>query len=160
LVVSLYSPPAEACAFLHKEVKPKKGQSLRGIPLKQEPVARQTSDFSNQSPAAQTSASTSRQSSHDVEEQEEDEGSLSLIETRAAVTRSQCIPPPTPSSSTTRPRRAASRAEPEDSPALLGMRDCLEGHQCPLGETGQSPGDQSCKAALHHVHVPVSLTTT
>lgn len=116
------------CAFLHKEVKPRKGQPLRSIPLTQEPVASQTSDFSSQPPAAQpsASASTSRQPSHDVEEQEEDEGSLSLIETQAAVTRSQGTPPPAPSSTTTRPRRAATRAEPEDSPAMLEMRDCMK----------------------------------
>lgn len=33
------------CAFLQKEVKPRKGQPLRSIPLSQEPVASQTSDF-------------------------------------------------------------------------------------------------------------------
>ncbi|XP_060799636.1 uncharacterized protein LOC132901336 [Neoarius graeffei] len=116
------------CAFLHKEVKPRKGQPLRSIPLTQEPVASQTSDFSSQPPAAQpsASASTSRQPSHDVEEQEEYEGSLSLIETQAAVTRSQGTPPPAPSSTTTRPCCAATRAEPEDSPAMLEMRDCMK----------------------------------
>ena len=51
------------CAFLHKEVKPRKGQPLRNIPLTQETLA-------NQPPKAQPSASTSvsRQPSHDVEE--------------------------------------------------------------------------------------------
>eukprot|EP00057_Strongylocentrotus_purpuratus_P016517 XP_011670991.1 PREDICTED: mediator of RNA polymerase II transcription subunit 15-like [Strongylocentrotus purpuratus] len=109
------------CAFLHKEVKPRKGQPLRSIPLTQEPVA-------SQPPAAQpsASASTSRQPSHDVEEQEEDEGSLSLIETQTAVTRSQGTLSPAPSSTTTRPRRAATRAEPEDSPAMLEMTDCMK----------------------------------
>ncbi|XP_054644377.1 cilia- and flagella-associated protein 251-like isoform X2 [Dunckerocampus dactyliophorus] len=109
------------CAFLHKEVKPRKGQPLRSIPLTQEPVA-------SQPPAAQpsASASTSRQPSRDVEEQEEDEGSLSLIETQAAVTRSMGTPSPAPSSTTTRPRRAATRAEPEDSPAMLEIRDCMK----------------------------------
>ncbi|KAH3788578.1 hypothetical protein DPMN_166723 [Dreissena polymorpha] len=94
------------CAFLHKEVKPRKGQQLRNIPLTQETIA-------NQPPEAQHSASTSisRQPSHDVEEQEEDEGFLSLIETQAALTRSQGTPPPLAfSSTTTRPRRASTRA--------------------------------------------------
>ncbi|XP_054613227.1 uncharacterized protein LOC129170069 [Dunckerocampus dactyliophorus] len=40
------------CAFLHKEVKPRKGQPLRIIPLTQEPLA-------SQPPAAQPSASAS-----------------------------------------------------------------------------------------------------
>ncbi|XP_052271527.1 uncharacterized protein LOC127872236 [Dreissena polymorpha] len=64
------------CACLHKEVKPRKGQPLRNILLTQETLA-------NQPPKAQPSASTSisRQPSHDVEEHEKDEGSLSLIET-------------------------------------------------------------------------------
>lgn len=107
------------CAFLHKEVKPRKGQPLRSIPLTQEPVPSQPA-------AAQPSASTSWQPSYDVEEQEEDEGSLSLIETQAAVTRSLGTPSPVPSSTTTRPRRAATRAEPADSPAMLEMRDCMK----------------------------------
>ncbi|XP_064093789.1 uncharacterized protein LOC135206296 [Macrobrachium nipponense] len=100
------------CAFLHKEVKPRK--------------ASQTSDFSSQPAAVQPSApaSTSRQPSNDVEE--EDEGSLSLIETQAAVTRSLGSTPPAPSSTTTRPRRAATRAEPEDSPAMLEKMDCMK----------------------------------
>lgn len=78
------------CAFMHKEVKPRKGQPLRSIPVASQPPAAQPS----------ASASTSRQPSHDVEEQEEDEGSLSLIETQAVVTRSQVpphqFPPPPP----------------------------------------------------------------
>lgn len=35
------------CAFLRKEVKPRKGQPLRSIPLATEPVASQTNDFSS-----------------------------------------------------------------------------------------------------------------
>ncbi|XP_054629562.1 uncharacterized protein LOC129179832 isoform X1 [Dunckerocampus dactyliophorus] len=35
-------------------------------------------------------------------------------------------PSPAPSTSTTRPRCAATRAEPEDSPAMLEMRDCMK----------------------------------
>lgn len=106
---------------MHKEVKPRKGQSLRIILLTQEHVA-------SQPPAAKpsASASTSSQPSHDVEEQEEDEGSLLLIKTQAVVTRSQGSPSPVPSSTTTRPRRAATRAEPEVSPAMLEMRDCMK----------------------------------
>ncbi|KAH3709532.1 hypothetical protein DPMN_068995 [Dreissena polymorpha] len=85
------------CAFLHKEVKYRKGQPLRNIPLTQE-------NLPNQPPKAQPSASTSilRQPSHDVEEQEEDHGSLSLTETQAPLTRSQgthlhyLSPPPQP----------------------------------------------------------------
>jgi len=110
------------CAFLHKEVKPRKGQPLRNMPLTHKTLA-------NQPPKAQPSASTSisRQPSHDVEEQEEDEGSLSLIETQAALTTSQGIPPPLAlSSTTTRPRRAATRAEPEEAPAMLEMRDSMK----------------------------------
>ena len=115
------------CAFLQKEVKPRKGQPLRSIPLTLEPVASQTFDFSSQPAAAQpsASASTSRQPSHDVEEQEEDEDSLSLIETQAAVTRSHGTPPLARSSTTSRQRRTATRADPEDSPAMLEMRDCM-----------------------------------
>ncbi|XP_029974768.1 uncharacterized protein LOC115408260 [Salarias fasciatus] len=111
------------CAFLHREVKPRKGQSRRCILLTEEPAASQTS--SRQPPAAQPSASTSRQSSHDVEEQEQDP--LSLFETQAAVTGSQgTTPPQAPSYTTTRPRRGATRAEPEDSPAMLDIRDCMK----------------------------------
>ncbi|KAH3869451.1 hypothetical protein DPMN_032620 [Dreissena polymorpha] len=110
------------CAFLHKEVKPRKGQPLRNMPLTLETLA-------NQPPEAQHSASTSisRQPSHDVEEQEEDEDSLLLIEAQAAITRSQSTPPPLAlSSTTTRPCRAATRAEPEDAPAMLEMRDRMK----------------------------------
>ncbi|XP_052218100.1 uncharacterized protein LOC127835702 [Dreissena polymorpha] len=110
------------CAFLHKKVKPRKGQPLRNTPLAQETLA-------NQPLEAQPSASTriSRQRSHYVEEQEEDEGALSLIETQAVLTRSQGTPRRLALSSiTTRPRRAATRAEPEDAPAMLEMRDSMK----------------------------------
>ncbi|KAH3749538.1 hypothetical protein DPMN_184036 [Dreissena polymorpha] len=110
------------CAFLHKDVKPRKGQPLRNIHLTQETLA-------NQPPEAQHSASTSisHQPSHDVEEQEEDEGSLSLIETQAALTRSQGTPPPLALSfTTTKPRRAATRAEPKDAPAMLEIIDSMK----------------------------------
>ncbi|KAH3849277.1 hypothetical protein DPMN_091673 [Dreissena polymorpha] len=41
--------------------------------------------------------------------------------------RSQGTPPPLAlSSTTTRPRRAATRAEPEDAPAMLEMRDSMK----------------------------------
>jgi hypothetical protein len=79
------------CAFLHKEVKPMKGQPLRSLPLTQELAASQTSDFSSKPRAAHPSANTSHQPFHDVEKQEEDKSSLSLIETQAAVTKSQGI---------------------------------------------------------------------
>ncbi|XP_041474526.1 uncharacterized protein LOC121423264 [Lytechinus variegatus] len=70
------------CAFLCKEVKPRKGQPLRSIPLTQE-------SETSLPPAAQpsASASTSHQPSQDVEER---------------------------------------RAEPEDSPAMLEMRDFMK----------------------------------
>lgn len=111
------------CAFLHKEVKPRKGQPLRRIPLTQEPVDSQISDYSSQPPAAQpsASASTAHQSSNELEEQDD---SLSRMEAQESVTRSQNIP--LALSTTTRPRRVFTRAEPEDSPVMLEMRDCMK----------------------------------
>ena len=99
------------CAFLHKEVRPRKGLPHRGILLIQDHV-------SSPPPAAQPS--------HDIEEQEQDEGSLSLIETQAAAMRSQGTPSPAPSFTTTRPRLTASRTQPEDTPAMLEMRDYIK----------------------------------